>query len=122
MEYLAPSSYCARPPMEPWHAFVIDATAGAMRTGATASVCAAVRAAVEALAAEPRARVAVMTFDDRIQFYTVAGGAPRMMVVSDIQVRPPAVALFHVGRWLCPVGALLMRRDAPRCRSGLVRL
>lgn len=86
MEYVAPQSYCARPPMEPWHAFVIDMTVGALRSGAAAAVCSAVRAAVEALAAEPRARVAVMTYDDRIQFYSVAGGTPRMMVVSDIQV------------------------------------
>ena len=87
VEYVAPKSYCVREPMEAWHVFVVDVTAAAMRMGATVSVCAAARAAVEALAGEPRARVAVMTFDDRVHFYSLKGGATRMMIMPDIEVR-----------------------------------
>jgi len=33
-------------------------------------------------------RVGVISFDDRIQYYTIRGGTPRMMVVPDIKVGP----------------------------------
>ena len=86
VEYVAPKSYCVRDPMESWHIFVVDVTATAMRMGATVSVCAAARAAVEALGSEERARVAVMTFDDRVHFYALKGGTTRMMIMPDIEV------------------------------------
>lgn len=72
--------------MEAWHVFVVDVTATAMRMGATASVCAAAHAAIQALAAEERTRVAVMTFDDRVHFYSLKGGTTRMMIMPDIEV------------------------------------
>lgn len=83
--------------MEAWHLFVVDVTATAMRMGATASVCAAARAAVEALATEERSRVAVMTFDDRVHFYSLKGGATRMIIMPDIEVLP----LWHSNELLC---------------------
>jgi hypothetical protein len=80
--------------MEAWHLFVIDVTATAMRMGATASVCAATRAAVEVLAQEVRARVAIMTFDDRVHFYSVSGGRTHMMIMPDIEVRRASVVPY----------------------------
>lgn len=72
--------------MEAWHLFVVDVSATAMRMGATASVCAAARAAVEALSSETRCKVAVMTFDDRVHFYSLKGGTTRMMIMPEIEV------------------------------------
>lgn len=47
VEYLASQDYVFRPPMAPAHVFVIDVSATAIATGATASLCRAVAAALD---------------------------------------------------------------------------
>lgn len=108
VEYTVPEAYQTRTSMEPWHVFAIEVTAAALTSGATATVCAAVKEGLSALKDVPRSRVAIVTFDQRVQFYAFpgdAGGTARMVVMSDIAVRcpcPPALL-----RW---PGAPLHRR------------
>ncbi len=47
VEFLASQDYVFRPPMAPAHVFVIDVSATAIATGATASLCRAVAAALD---------------------------------------------------------------------------
>jgi hypothetical protein len=86
VEYLAPESYQVRLPMEPWHAFVIDATHNALHSGTTASMCAATSAAIEALAKHSRVRVALVAYSEQIMFLSFSREAPSMLTVADIEV------------------------------------
>jgi hypothetical protein len=72
--------------MEPWHAFVIDATHNALHGGTTASMCAATSAAIEALANQPRVKVALVLYSEHISFFSFASNAPSILRVSDIEV------------------------------------
>lgn len=89
MEYAAPASYQTRAAMEPWHIFAIEVTSAALRSGATATACAAVKEGLGVLQQEARARVSIVTYDHRVHFYSVAGdsGAARCIVMSDVAVR-----------------------------------
>jgi protein transport protein SEC24 len=95
VEYMAPDSYQARPPMQPWHAFVVDVTANALSSGVTACICAAVKQAIERLASQPEARVALVAYDDRVTFLSIQGAEPRMMVMADIEVCAHLLSVLH---------------------------
>lgn len=49
VEYAATAEYMARPPMAPAHFFLVDVSAGAVASGATAAVCACIEGALDAL-------------------------------------------------------------------------
>ncbi|GLC37974.1 hypothetical protein PLESTF_000604900 [Pleodorina starrii] len=87
VEYLASKEYVFRPPMAPAHVFLIDVSQTAIATGATASLCRAVSAALDRIQGGPLALVAVATYDTTVHFYSVrtSGATPQMLVMSDVQ-------------------------------------
>eukprot|EP00198_Chlamydomonas_reinhardtii_P000301 XP_001689636.1 COP-II coat subunit [Chlamydomonas reinhardtii] len=86
VEYLASKEYVFRPPMQPTHVFLIDVSQTAIATGATASLCRAVAAALDRVQGGPRALVGIATYDSAVHFYSVRSpsAAPQMLVMSDV--------------------------------------
>ncbi|KXZ55308.1 hypothetical protein GPECTOR_3g442 [Gonium pectorale] len=86
VEYLASKEYVFRPPMAPAHVFLIDVSQTAIATGATASLCRAVAAALERIQGGPQALVGIATFDSAVHFYSIRSpsAAPQMLVMSDV--------------------------------------
>ena len=79
-----------RPPMPPVHLFLIDTSASAVSSGATAAACQAVAESLDALQGEDRCLAGVATFDRAIHFYSLRGdGQAQMLVVPDVNVRDP---------------------------------
>lgn len=87
VEYLASQDYVFRPPMAPAHVFVIDVSATAIATGATASLCRAVAAALDRIQGGPAALVGIATYDSAVHFYSLRSptAQPQMLVMSDTQ-------------------------------------
>jgi Sec23/Sec24 trunk domain len=110
VEYVAPTSYQTRTPMEPWHVFLIDASANALASGATACACAAAKAATDALAEQAGTRVAVVAFDTRVVFFSFRGAQAAMVVMSDVEVRclECVLALLQIHVATCVVSYLLV--------------
>jgi protein transport protein SEC24 len=86
-EIVASAEYSVRPPMHPTHAFVVDASAAAVATGATAAACRCVELALDAIQGGEAARCAVVAFDGAaVQFFHVGAGQgqPAMLVMPDV--------------------------------------
>lgn len=58
-----------RPPMVISHMFVIDVSAYAIESGATASACAAIASALDSFQGGDKTRVGIATFDSQINFF-----------------------------------------------------
>eukprot|EP00955_Chlamydomonas_euryale_P055255 356074-Chlamydomonas_euryale.AAC.1 len=86
VEFAATKEYMLRPPMPNAHFFVLEATPGAVASGALASAAACVSKALSALPCPERALVGVATFDAAVQFYgpRPGGAPPSMLVMSDV--------------------------------------
>lgn len=94
VEYLVGGEYQVRPPTPPTYLFLIETTAGALQSGATAAACNCVAACLEELPGGANARVCIVTFDSAVHFYSFplstcsassdTSGQPRMIVVSDV--------------------------------------
>ncbi|KAA8499730.1 Protein transport protein Sec24-like [Porphyridium purpureum] len=87
VEFVAPAEYMVRPPMRPVYVFVLDATAGALSSGAFATVVSAIKASLDHLPNESaRTQVGVICYDSAVHFYTLKpdGGEPGCVIVPDI--------------------------------------
>eukprot|EP00055_Hartaetosiga_balthica_P010598 m.45719 g.45719 ORF g.45719 m.45719 type:complete len:969 (+) comp7234_c0_seq1:3-2909(+) len=91
VEYLAPASYCARPPQIPATMFLIDVSRYAVTSGMTETACHAIRQVIEAhtrkYAQQRRPfRMGIITYDTSIHFYNISASLsqPQMVVMSDI--------------------------------------
>ncbi|GFR39599.1 hypothetical protein Agub_g59 [Astrephomene gubernaculifera] len=86
VEYLASKEYAFRPPMAPAHVFLIDVSAAAISSGATASLCRAVATALDRIQGGSRALVGIATFDTSVHFYSLRSpsSTPQMLVMSDV--------------------------------------
>lgn len=95
VEYVAPASYCSRPPQVPGYLFVIDVSYNAVQSGMVLSACAAIREVLRNLPVPNTGRpdeaspckIGIVTFDRTIHFYnlTASLSQPQMMVVSDVE-------------------------------------
>lgn len=86
VEYIAPAEYMVRGPMPPTYVFLIDVSFAAASSGMLNSACQAIKACLKSLPGEDRTRIAIMTFDSSIQFYSFRPGAsgPQMIVMGEI--------------------------------------
>jgi len=85
VEFVATKDYMVRPPMAITHVFLIDVSAYAMETGATASACAAVASILDSFQGGDTTRVGIATFGSHINFFSFKPGHPQptMVVVPD---------------------------------------
>lgn len=84
VDYVAPPTFCARPPAPPATLFALDASFGAVSTGLTAAACACAADAVRTM--PPGSRVGVAAFGSSLTFFafsSTAGADPAMLVVAD---------------------------------------
>jgi protein transport protein SEC24 len=86
VEYVAPAEYMVRAPMPPTYVFAIDVSNQAAASGMLGAACAAIKACLDALPGDGRTRVAVITYDATLHFYSLrpGGAAPAMLVVPEI--------------------------------------
>jgi protein transport protein SEC24 len=69
VEFDVAGEYSVRPPVCPTYFFLIEVTAGAIGSGATASACASIAQLLDELPGGERTRVGIATFDSRVHFY-----------------------------------------------------
>jgi protein transport protein SEC24 len=82
----APVEYTVRPPQAPVFVFVLEVTAGAVVSGLFAASCRVIQEQLDSIPNEDgRARIALLTFDQRLQFYKMTPGEEnaRVLVVAD---------------------------------------
>lgn len=86
VEFVATAEYMVRPPALPTFLFVIDVSAPAIGSGATASVCASIGKLLDELPGGDRTLVGIVTFDNSVHFYSIQPSAerPRMLVMADV--------------------------------------
>lgn len=86
VEYVAPSDYMVRSPMAPAHFFLIDVSANALASGATASCCMCIEQILDHLQGNDRALVGIATYDSAVHFYSLSAQStqPHMLVMADI--------------------------------------
>lgn len=86
VEYVAPAEYMVRAPMPPTYVFLLDVSFHAVSSGLLSAACGSIKACLDKLPGDDRTRVAIMTFDSSIHFYSLRQGAssPSMMVVPEI--------------------------------------
>lgn len=86
VEIIAPEQYTVRPPMPPVYVFVIDISIASIQSGMLETLCTAARAALDTLPGGKRTRVAVITFDSSVYYYSCKAGqtAPKMFVMPDL--------------------------------------
>ena len=70
VEFIVGGPYQVRNPIPPTYLFMIEVTAGAIVSGATACACASIGQLVEELPGGDRTRVGIVTFDSRVHFYS----------------------------------------------------
>ncbi|KAK2079444.1 hypothetical protein QBZ16_003136 [Prototheca wickerhamii] len=87
VEYVAPAEYMVRAPQPPSYVFVIDVSFPAVSSGMLASVCATIRAQLDAFHGDSRTQVGFITFDSAVHYYALRPGAatPTMHVVADTE-------------------------------------
>lgn len=87
VEFVAPQEYMVRPPMPPVYFFMLDVSASAKCSGAVRSFVGAIKASLDKLTEDGRARIGIMTFDETLHFYDLSGkkSTPQMFVVSDLE-------------------------------------
>eukprot|EP00873_Tetraselmis_striata_P007892 jgi/Tetstr1/428156/TSEL_018207.t1 len=81
VELVATKDYMVRPPMPVTHFFLIDSSAYAIESGATASACAALGSVLDSIQGGDSARVGIATFDEALNFFTIKPGKQATMVV-----------------------------------------
>jgi protein transport protein SEC24 len=82
----APIEYTVRPPQPPVFLFALEVTASAVQSGLFAASCRVIQEQLDSIPNDDgRARVAFITFDQRIQFYKMTPNEPnaRVFVVAD---------------------------------------
>lgn len=82
----APVEYTVRPPQPPVFFFALEVTAAAVQSGLFAASCRVIQEQLDSIPNEDgRARVALVTFDQRIQFYKITPTEPnaKVLVVAD---------------------------------------
>ena len=82
----APVEYTVRPPQPPVFFFALEVTSAAVQTGLFAASCRVIQEQLDSIPNEDgRARVALVTFDQKIQFYKITPNEPnaRVLVVAD---------------------------------------
>ncbi|KAM9312521.1 protein transport protein Sec24A [Gastrophryne carolinensis] len=86
IEFMAPSEYMLRPPQPPVYLFMFDVSHNAIETGYLNTVCQTLLDNLEWLPGNTRTKIAFITFDSTIHFYSLQEGLsqPQMLVVSDI--------------------------------------
>ena len=88
VEYVAPPEYMVRAPMSPALFFCVDVSPRAVETGATTSAIEAIARTLDTVPNPDRTLVGLCTFDAAAHFYHIAqggaSGAPRMLVVPDV--------------------------------------
>lgn len=87
VEFVAPQEYMVRPPMPPVYFFMLDVSASAKCSGVVRSTVSAIKASLDKLTGDGRARIGIMTFDETLHFYDLSGkkSIPQMFVVSDLE-------------------------------------
>lgn len=88
VEFVAPAEYMVRPPMPPVYMFLLETTPAAVNSGVLAAALAGIRNSIDSMPNEGRTRIAIMTFDSAIQFYSLRPGEdvdPSVYVLSDIE-------------------------------------
>ncbi|RMZ56193.1 hypothetical protein APUTEX25_002383 [Auxenochlorella protothecoides] len=87
VEYVAPQEYMVRAPQPPAYVFVLDVSFAAVSSGLLASVCATIRASLDAFHGDSRTQVAFITFDATVHYYALRPGAAAapMLVVADVE-------------------------------------
>lgn len=86
VEYTVGKEFLARPVQDPCFLFVVDVSYPAVVTGLVETAVASIRQALTGLAANPRARAGIITFDQTVQFYSLRAGRtdPHVMVMADL--------------------------------------
>ncbi|XP_068134016.1 protein transport protein Sec24A [Hyperolius riggenbachi] len=86
IEFMAPSEYMLRPPQPPVYLFMFDVSHNAIETGYLDTVCQTLLENLEWLPGNKRTKIAFITFDSTIHFYSLQEGLsqPQMLVVTDI--------------------------------------
>lgn len=85
-EFVAPAEYMVRPPQPPAYVFLLDATYAAVSSGMMATALRTILDSLDAIPnTEGRTRIAFITYDSGLHFYSFANGEPRMLVVSDLE-------------------------------------
>ena len=82
----APVEYTVRPPQPPVLLFALEVTAASVQSGLFASSCRVIQEQLDAIPNEDgRARVGLITFDQRINFYKLTPGesSAKVLVVAD---------------------------------------
>lgn len=82
----APVEYTVRPPQPPIYLFALEVTAAAVQSGLLAASCRVIQEQLDSIPNEDsRARVAFVTFDQRMHFYQIRSNEAeaRVLVVSD---------------------------------------
>jgi len=78
VEFDVGGEYMVRPPVCPTYFFLIEVTAGAVGSGATAAACASIAQLLDELPGGERTRVGIATFDSRVHFYAPKSSTPSM--------------------------------------------
>ncbi|GMH37330.1 hypothetical protein BSKO_05203 [Bryopsis sp. KO-2023] len=86
VEFVAPPSFCVRPPMPQTHFFLIDVSYQAVESGALLSTCNTIKQTLDSIQGGDRALAGIATFDGAIHFYSLKSpdASPQMLVVSDV--------------------------------------
>ncbi|XP_074291455.1 protein transport protein SEC24 C-like isoform X2 [Silene latifolia] len=87
VEFVASKEYMVREPMPAVFFFLVDVSMNAVKTGATAAACSAIKQVIGDLPEGHRTMVGIATFDCTIHFYNLkrALQQPLMLIVPDIQ-------------------------------------
>ncbi|XP_074319619.1 protein transport protein SEC24 B-like [Silene latifolia] len=87
VEFVASKEYMVREPMPAVFFFLVDVSMNAVKTGATAAACSAIKQVIGDLPEGHRTMVGIATFDSTIHFYNLkrALQQPLMLIVPDIQ-------------------------------------
>lgn len=85
VEYTVGGEYQVRPPAPPTFLFLIEVSAAAVASGATAAVCASLALLLDDLPGGDATRVGIATFDSQMHYYAVrpGGRSMQMLVVPD---------------------------------------
>lgn len=83
-EFLAPADYMSRPPQPPAYVFLLDVTYGAINSGMVATAARTILDSLDQLPnSDGRTRVAFITHDAALHFYSFANGEVKMLIVAD---------------------------------------
>ncbi|CEP08649.1 hypothetical protein [Parasitella parasitica] len=85
VDFVAPAEYTVRPPQPPVYVFVLDTSYQSVQTGMLAVVADAIHASLDRIPNEDgRTKVAFITADSAVGFYTLTGSEAEILVVGDL--------------------------------------